>query len=322
MDFELTSDQQMLLATLDAILERHLPPHRARELIETDEYDDTLEAALRDAGFFELFTAGEDAGPLEAILAVERIAASLGSVTTVAHMVVLPALGLNDRAGAVALTTEGTDHPVLYGAHARTLIRFAPSHSQLLDLDPSSATPLPTVFGYPVARLPEPAIDSGSTLPPGSGEYGIDWWRIGLAAEAVGLMGAALEIAVQYAKDRTVFRRPIGSFQALQHRLAECSVAVEGARWLVYEAATCEGQGEAAATAAAYTVAALTRLIRETHQVMGAIGLTREHDLHLWTFRMQALRTQLGGLREHRRRLVEKRWMASDHTASPIATSS
>ena len=63
------------------------------------------------------------------------------------------------------------------------------------------------------------------------------WWRIALAVELVGSMRAALDLTVAHVSDRIQFGRPIGSFQAVQHGLAKCAVAIEGARWLAYEAA-------------------------------------------------------------------------------------
>lgn len=314
MDFELAPTQQALASTLESVLARHLSPRRARDVIEAEEYDFELESALRAAGFFDLFTAGPDAGPLDAVLAVERIASALGSVTSVAHMLVLPALGLDAVTGPVALAVADSEQPVRYGNHACRLVRVGTERCHVGELVPGQADPVPSVYGYPLARVTRSGAEAA--LPIGSGERAADWWRVGLAAEAVGLMRAALDVVVQYAQDRTTFGRPIGSLQALQHRLAECSVAVEGARWLVYEAAALEARGELAATAAAHTVAGLTRLTRECHQIMGAIGLTREHDLHLWTFRMQVLRAELGGVRAHRRRLVEQRWLDADQPAS------
>lgn len=304
MDFDLTDVQQALSDSLAALLDRHAGVDRARDQAAQGIYDLALEGALRDAGFFDLFAAA-DAGPLEATLAVEQISAGLGAVTPVPHLLVLPALGLEAPVGAVVLALAGSSQPVRYGHGAVSMVTAGPDTCELVGLDPEDGSSLPSVYGYPLARM---TPRTGTTLGPGTGPTMTNWWRIGVSAEAVGLMGKALAIALQYAKDRQVFGRSVGSFQALQHRLAECSVHLEGARWLVYEAAAHGAPTEAAATAAAHTMSGLDRLTRETHQIMGAIGLTEEHDLHLWTFRMQAVRAELGGLRSHRRALAESRW--------------
>ena len=63
-----------------------------------------------------------------------------------------------------------------------------------------------------------------------------------------------------------------------------------------------------AAGAAAYALAAAGRVFSETHQLSGAIGFTHEHDLHVWTMRLQALRVELGGVTGHCRALSATRW--------------
>ena len=121
-------------------------------------------------------------------------------------------------------------------------------------------------------------------------------------------MEAALAQTVEYLKQRRQFGRTIGSFQAVQHRLADCAIKLEAAGWLVREAAHHDAPTEAVATAAGYAVAAGEQVFRETHQLSGAIGFTREHDLHVWSMRLQALRLELGGVRAHRRAIAAARW--------------
>jgi alkylation response protein AidB-like acyl-CoA dehydrogenase len=131
-----------------------------------------------------------------------------------------------------------------------------------------------------------------------------------LAAEAVGAMSAAMDVTTDYLKNRRQFGRTIASFQAVQHRLAECKVLLEGARWLVYEAAALDAPAEQAALAAAHALSTAGRVFVETHQLSGAIGFTHEHDLHVWSMRLQALRLELGGTASHRRAVSLTRWMA------------
>jgi hypothetical protein len=63
-----------------------------------------------------------------------------------------------------------------------------------------------------------------------------------------------------------------------------------------------------AATAAAYCLDTAGLVFTETHQLSGAIGFTREHDLHVWSMRLMALRVELGGVAAHRRAIAEARW--------------
>ncbi|KXF53348.1 acyl-CoA dehydrogenase [Rhodococcus sp. SC4] len=305
MDFELSQTQRPILEALDALLGRYAGVERCRKLASVEGYDHALERELRVSGFFDLFDE-DSVGPLGATLAVERIGANLGTIAAAAHLLVLPALGIEPREGPLTLVQDGVERPVRFAAEATSILVAGPDRCTLSASTVSTDSAVPSAYGFSLGRL-VPA-DKELELAPGSAATMLNWWRVGASAEAVGMMQQALDIAVQYAKDRQTFRRAIGSFQALQHRLAELTILVEGARWLTYEAAFHNAPAEASATAAAHTMAALGRLTRETHQIMGAIGLTREHDLHLYTLRLQALRTELGGLRGHRRALVTARW--------------
>ena len=122
-------------------------------------------------------------------------------------------------------------------------------------------------------------------------------------------MGSALDVTVAYVKQRHQFGRAIGSFQAIQHRLAQCAVLREATRWMVYEAAYKGAPADATATAAAYATKAADQIFAETHQLTGAMGFTREHDLHVWSMRLQALRLEAGGIYGHQRAAAQARWL-------------
>ncbi|WP_328335032.1 acyl-CoA dehydrogenase family protein [Streptomyces sp. NBC_00455] len=304
MDFERSDTQRALLDALGTLLNRHAGTQRCRELTARGAYDHELESELRAAGFLDVF--GEaGAGPLEATLAVEQISAELGAITPVPHLLVLPALGLPAPGGPVVLADREGPGPVRYGSEARQILVAGAGRCAVAELSPDDAEPVPSAYGYPLARV---VARPGEDLAPGTSQTMMNWWRVGVCAEALGMMQSAFDLTVQYAKDRTVFGRALGSFQALQHRLSEVSVLLEGVRWLTYEAAFRGATAESSAVAAAHTMAALHRLTRETHQITGAVGLTREHDLHLWTLRLQAIRAELGGLRAHQRAVVTSRW--------------
>ena len=125
-------------------------------------------------------------------------------------------------------------------------------------------------------------------------------------------MAGALAATVAYLTQRKQFGRPIASFQAVQHRLAACAVQVEGARWLALEAAAHGAPAEAAAVAATHAAATARRVFAETHQLSGAIGYTREHPLHVFTMRLQALRLELGGAPAHARAAAAARWTRAE----------
>jgi alkylation response protein AidB-like acyl-CoA dehydrogenase len=126
-----------------------------------------------------------------------------------------------------------------------------------------------------------------------------------MALQAVGGAGQALTMAVEYAKVRQQFGRPIGSFQAVKHKCADMLVAYETARAGAYYAAWAVGAAAPdAAVAAATAKATSTEMFRyvaaEAIQVHGGIGFTWEHDLHLYFKRAKYLEFALGTPAHHR----------------------
>src|SRR5215210_690687 len=126
-----------------------------------------------------------------------------------------------------------------------------------------------------------------------------------LSIEAVGIAAKALELAVGYAKTREQFRKPIGTYQAVSHQLADTYIETELARSLAYWAAWCVAEGDeqvevACAAAKAYcgdiAVAACERSI----QVHGGIGFTWEHVLHVYYKRALWIQAHGGYAAKHR----------------------
>ncbi|MGW0517373.1 acyl-CoA dehydrogenase family protein [Crossiella sp. NPDC003009] len=131
------------------------------------------------------------------------------------------------------------------------------------------------------------------------------------AAQLLGAARAMLELTLRHAKSRTQFGRPIGAFQAVQHRLADTHVALELARPLTYAAAlTLTARDVSAARVAAAEAA--HRTARTALQLHGAIGYTREYPLSRWLTLVRALRTSWGTQDHHRGRvlaaLTEEPW--------------
>jgi alkylation response protein AidB-like acyl-CoA dehydrogenase len=129
------------------------------------------------------------------------------------------------------------------------------------------------------------------------------------AAEMLGGAERVLAMAVEYAKVRVQFGRPIGSFQAVKHRCADMLVDVEGMRSSVYWAAWCIGAEDtdrsvAASTAKIWGADASKRVMASALQVHGGIGFTWEHDLHLFMKRAQLDQLTFGDAAFHRERLA------------------
>jgi alkylation response protein AidB-like acyl-CoA dehydrogenase len=123
--------------------------------------------------------------------------------------------------------------------------------------------------------------------------------RIALAAEAAGGAEAILERTVAYAKERVQFGRPIGSFQAVKHRLADMMVQVEAAKSAAWYAACVADEmpqelEEAAAIAKSACADAFTACASDAIQLHGGIGFTWEHDAQLYFKRARSTATLLG----------------------------
>jgi alkylation response protein AidB-like acyl-CoA dehydrogenase len=112
---------------------------------------------------------------------------------------------------------------------------------------------------------------------------------------------------LEHVRHRRQFGRPLGSFQAIQHRLAQAAGKIDGVRWLVLRAASTSQSGDAlAASAQAQDIA--TQVSYDLHQFVGAMGLTLEHPLHRWTYRVKLLRAELGGAAAQFAQLADAAW--------------
>ncbi len=130
-----------------------------------------------------------------------------------------------------------------------------------------------SVLGKPGAGWPivEDALEKSSVV---------------LCAEMIGGAQAVLDMSLHYAKERTQFNRPIGSFQAIQHHLADMWMDIHGSRYLVYQAAWKISQGMKAGKEVAMAKARVGEAYRRVtilgHQIFGGIGFTKEHDMYLY----------------------------------------
>ena len=134
-------------------------------------------------------------------------------------------------------------------------------------------------------------------------------FRAAAAAEALGVAQRALDFGVEHAKTRVQFGKPIGTYQAVSHPLAQTYTDVELARSLVYWAAWCVAEGDerapaAAAAAKAFTTEAAVAACERSIQVHGGIGFTWEHVLHEYYKRALWIQAQHGYASKHRARIA------------------
>jgi alkylation response protein AidB-like acyl-CoA dehydrogenase len=182
--------------------------------------------------------------------------------------------------------------------------------------DGVATTPLPTLDGT------RPVADVQLTNAPGRlvgtpGEVGLavrrtlDLGGLAIAAEDAGSMRACLEMSVDYAKLRTQFDRPIGSFQAVKHKLADMLVRVELAEAAVEEASLVADDDSADAAVAAVVAHASASesfqlVVAETIQTHGGIGFTWEHPAHLYFRRAKTSQLAFGSPARCRERLLDR----------------
>ena len=144
---------------------------------------------------------------------------------------------------------------------------------------------------------------------PGEPGPGVGAGLLAVSAELTGVAQRAMEMAVEYARDRKQFGRPIGAYQAVSHRCAQMLLETEGSRSATYYGAwTADAQPEelelAASMAKAYASDAGWRVCSSSLQVHGGIGFTWEHDLHFFLKRAKVDALLWGSASEHRERVA------------------
>uniref|UniRef100_A0AAU2JLS0 Acyl-CoA/acyl-ACP dehydrogenase n=1 Tax=Streptomyces sp. NBC_00049 TaxID=2903617 RepID=A0AAU2JLS0_9ACTN len=241
-------------------------------------------------GFVELGRAGVP-GPLVETAAVSVLLSGLGDEALAKRF--LPGLVAGEASATLTLPGAG---PYALDADAATyrftvsaagglrLADAAPDGGPLASLDPARRLGVPAAGGEPLAAGPAVTV---------AAEAAGRMARLLTAAQCLGVGEALLARTVEYVKQRTQFGTPIGSFQAVKHRLADTLLGLEFARPLVWAAALSLAPGDVAAakltTGEAAYAAAMTAL-----QLHGAVGYTEELDLSLWLRKARPLRDAWG----------------------------
>ncbi|MFD8737875.1 acyl-CoA dehydrogenase family protein [Streptomyces sp. NPDC059618] len=309
MRFLLDAEQRAFAASLDAMLGSSDTPSAVRAWALGDHAPGrALWSRLAEAGVFALAVPEEyeGVGPLPVELAVAfvelgRHAVPGPVVETVAAAVLLGGLG-----------DPGPAERLLPGlASGKSLATLALDGAPALDAD--AAGVLLTVDGGELWLAPghgrvrvsmdrsrrfAPAEGGGDLLAAGpqvarAALRALTWARLATAAQALGVGLALLARTVAYVGQRTQFGVPVGSFQAVKHRLADALIGLEFARPLLFGAALSMDPAEAAAAKVTACEAAYATA-RAALQLHGAIGYTAEYDLSLWFARARSLRPAWG----------------------------
>jgi hypothetical protein len=299
MDLQYTPEQQQLDDALVTALSRLAGPDRAREM--GPKMDLGLLGAFEAAGFLDV---GRDAGPVEAVIVVQRAAEALACAPIAARVLAGPLAGIDGLPPAIGLVDGRDGSMVRYAGECEAFVVLDGDRALVAGPDDVKIEPVEPAFG---ASLGLVTVSRGADQGEGSGDRLRRAWQVALAAEAAGTMLAAVTKTASYVSGRHQFGRPIGSFQAVQHRLARAYVMAQGTRWLSLRAAWFHDEEFLTASAAAYACEASQVTYTNTHQVTGAIGVTTEYGLVLHTMRLMALQRELGGKRAHARRVAAMR---------------
>jgi alkylation response protein AidB-like acyl-CoA dehydrogenase len=306
MDFDLSEDQEALVAAAQAVLRRGAElPQAAR--LGFCHFDGELQNRLRDGGFLD---AARDMGALEAALVVIEAARVAAVVEVGASAMVAPQLLPEDRIdGPVALVAAGALHKAQRNLSvARTAVIDLGDDVVVLPLAEGEIAAVDSALAYPFGRFRAPPdLARGRRLGAAAVATLRHWWRAALAAEFSGAAQSAVAFTIDYVKERRVFGRPIGAFQAVQHRLAQCHQIARGIHLLALKAAW-SGRPLDADIAASYAQQHVHKFMFDLHQFNGAMGVTNEHLLHFWLYRLRALQAEAGGASGSALAIADRLW--------------
>jgi alkylation response protein AidB-like acyl-CoA dehydrogenase len=287
----MTEERQLLADTVAALVAKHATPAAVRAAMESDRgYDEALWQLLcEQVGAAALVIPEELGGAGGELGDAATVLQELGRAlvpspllgTTLAELALLAAtepdaqtlvsLAEGSSIGALVLDTDY----VVNGDVADVVV--AATDGRLSRWTKFSTQPVGTMD--PTRRLarvqPEDTVELGPD--PGIAHSA----AILLAAEQIGAAERCLQLTVEYAKSRVQFGRPIGSFQALKHRMADLYVAIAAARAVVSDACD-DPTPTSAATARLAASEALCSVASEGIQLHGGIAITWEHDMHLY----------------------------------------
>lgn len=185
-------------------------------------------------------------------------------------------------------TLSGSAHYVIDGAHADTLLVLTDAGLFEVDGEAAGVTRTIVVTQDPTRRLAR--IDFENVTGRALGQLDVTRLReiawAAVVAEQLGAAEQCLDMTVEYSKSRVQFGRPIGSFQALKHRMADMYVLVESTRSIAYLAISGLAEGHVdpidIASARLHAIDTFNAVVSETVQMHGGIAITWEHDAHLF----------------------------------------
>ncbi|BBX00256.1 acyl-CoA dehydrogenase [Mycolicibacterium moriokaense] len=308
----MSEERELLRSTVAALVEKHAPPAAVRSAMESERgYDESLWNLLCEQVGAAALVVPEELGGAggelaDAAVVLEELGKALVPTpllgTTLAELALLAAdepdaEALEELAAGTKIGTVVFDRDFVINGDVAD-IAIAADGQRLKRLPQFAAHRVDTMdLTRRLARVePQEGTDIGAD--PGIA----DTAAILLAAEQIGAATRCLDLTVAYTKERVQFGRPVGSFQALKHRMADLYVAVQSARAVVNDAIA-EPSATSAALARFTACEAFSKVAAEAVQMHGGIAITWEHDIQLYFKRAHGSAQLLGPPREHLRRL-------------------
>ena len=322
MNFDFTDDQRAIKETARDLLAKRFKLERLRELAESKSYADDAWGEVSELGWPGIFIdeehGGQGLGVLELVILLEELGyvlAPLPFLSNAAAGLILQDAGATDRLagvasgeqrGTVGVVKDGRAALVPDAAEADFIVLLDGTDATLVERADAQVEPIDAID--PTRRYASVTANGGESL--GDVSRGRDLIALAAAAELVGISQRVMEMAIEYAKDRKQFDRPIGAYQAVSHACADMLKQVEGSRSLVYYAgwaadAAPDEFSIAASAAKAYASDAGWQVSASALQVHGGIGFTWEHDLHWFLKRAKTDGVLYGSARDHRERVAE-----------------
>jgi alkylation response protein AidB-like acyl-CoA dehydrogenase len=302
-DFELSEDQSSILDGLDKLLASFGKEPPKEPMFSA--YAADVDEALAENGYLDI-AREEGFGPLDGALIVEQIARYPRSIEAAATILIAPTLGIEPGVRPIALATR-IAAPARYLPIAKLLLVLDGETVRAIDVTPDQVEEVETLFAYPYGRLRDPGAAPGTVLEGDAARTLTRKWRLAIAAESAGLMQSALDVVLEHVKTRVAFGRPLGGFQAIQHRLAMAAETVQSTKWLALRAAYTDSEQDCA-VAASFAQDRIPQFTYDLHQFSGAMGLTLEYPLHYWSYRLRALLGELGGSSGGARAAAQAAW--------------
>jgi alkylation response protein AidB-like acyl-CoA dehydrogenase len=325
-DFDLDDDQLALRDAARSLLADHASTARVRAIVDDENQGDRVDRELWKAMAAQGWpgvAVGEGRGGLglgwvEAAVLLEQVGSFVAPVPVLGTMVALDALV---RAGAgdddIALLLDGSGWAAAAWSGEREVVPGAPGASvavgvrgdRLVRLDLDGVEAQPAMDRTRAVGWLDPSLATADELGGADAvRRHLDVGAVAYSAELLGVAQRMLDVAVDYAKQRVQFGKPIGSFQAVKHRCADMLVDVEGMRSAVWWAAWCVSVDHpdasvAASTAKSWCSEAGLRVCESALQVHGGVGFTWENDVHLYLKRAQLDGVAFGSASHHLTRL-------------------